>query len=111
MNASCQTLTPALVLLMSVATGLSVVSNACLQPLLHTFARQVNLSVSSAGFIVMTAQSGYACDLRRLMPSGDVSVRRGPIAGRRLMAAGSLMTLTNLLIMWRGYRPASVKKA
>ena len=50
MNATRQGLTPALVMLMSVATGLCVASNYYVQPLLNTIAQQFDLSVSLAGF-------------------------------------------------------------
>lgn len=58
-----QGLSPALILLMSVATGLAVASNYYAQPLLDTIARAFNLSASSAGFIVTAAQLGYAAGL------------------------------------------------
>ncbi|HAB23957.1 MAG TPA: MFS transporter, partial [Pantoea sp.] len=88
MNAHRHTLTPALVLLMSVATGLSVASNYYVQPLLNTVAQNFNLSVSMAGFIVTTAQLGYACGLLLLVPLGDMLERRALIVGMSLLAAG-----------------------
>lgn len=45
-------LSPALIVLMSVATGLAVASNYYAQPLLDTIAHHFSLSASSAGFIV-----------------------------------------------------------
>lgn len=45
-------LSPALIVLMSIATGLAVASNYYAQPLLDTIARNFSLSASSAGFIV-----------------------------------------------------------
>ncbi|EFK7016464.1 MFS transporter [Escherichia coli] len=44
-------LSPALIVLMSIATGLAVASNYYAQPLLDTIARNFSLSASSAGFI------------------------------------------------------------
>ncbi|CAG8932371.1 unnamed protein product [Penicillium salamii] len=79
MNATRQGLTPALVILMSVATGLCVASNYYVQPLLNTIAQQFDLSVSLAGFIVTTAQLGYACGLLLLVPLGDRFERRSLI--------------------------------
>ncbi len=52
-------LSPALIVLMSIATGLAVASNYYAQPLLDTIARNFSLSASSAGFIVTAAQLGY----------------------------------------------------
>lgn len=95
MNAHRHTLTPALVLLMSVATGLSVASNYYVQPL-NTVAQNFNLSVSMAGFIVTTAQLGYACGLLLLVPLGDMLERRALIVGMSLLAAGGMvMTATS----------------
>ena len=91
MNASRQRLTPALVLLMSVATGLSVASNYYVQPLLHTIAQQFDLSVNVAGFIVTVAQLGYACGLLLLVPLGDMLERRGLIVVMSLLAAGGMV--------------------
>ncbi|EIG0369796.1 MFS transporter [Salmonella enterica] len=51
-------LSPALIVLMSVATGLAVASNYYAQPLLDTIAHHFSLSASSAGFIVTAAQLG-----------------------------------------------------
>lgn len=56
-------LSPALIVLMSVATGLAVASNYYAQPLLDTIAHHFSLSASSAGFIVTAAQLGYAAGL------------------------------------------------
>ncbi|ORM94578.1 MFS transporter [Pantoea cypripedii] len=91
MNASHQGLNSALVALMSVATGLAVASNYYVQPLLDTIAHQFNLSVSLAGFIVTTAQLGYACGLLLLVPLGDMLERRSLIASMSLLAAGGMM--------------------
>ncbi|WP_409074763.1 MFS transporter [Pantoea sp. C3] len=91
MNASRQRLTPALVLLMSIATGLSVASNYYVQPLLHTIAQQFDLSVNLAGFIVTVAQLGYACGLLLLVPLGDMLERRGLIVVMSLLAAGGMV--------------------
>ncbi|MDO6409573.1 MFS transporter [Pantoea phytobeneficialis] len=91
MNASHQGLSSALVALMSVATGLAVASNYYVQPLLDTIAHQFNLSVSLAGFIVTTAQLGYACGLLLLVPLGDMLERRALIVSMSLLAAGGMM--------------------
>lgn len=84
-------LTPSLVALMSMATGLSVACNHYVQPLLETVARTFHLSVNQAGFIVTTAQLGYAAGLLLLVPLGDMLERRGLIVIMSLLAAGGMV--------------------
>ncbi|ARJ42671.1 MFS transporter [Pantoea alhagi] len=91
MNSKSQGLSPALVALMSIATGLAVASNYYAQPLLDTIARSFNLSVNQAGFIITTAQLGYAAGLLLLVPLGDRLERRGLIVGMSLLAAGGMV--------------------
>ncbi len=93
MTTSRPGLTPALVGLMSVATGLCVASNYYIQPLLHTIAQHFDLSVALAGFIVTTAQLGYACGLLLLVPLGDMLERRGLIVGMIVMAAVGMVII------------------
>lgn len=93
MKSSQASLTPSLVLLMSVATGLSVACNYYVQPLLETVARTFALSVNQAGFIVTTAQLGYAVGLLLLVPLGDMLERRGLIVGMSLLAAGGMVII------------------
>ncbi|AFJ46023.1 MFS transporter [Shimwellia blattae] len=83
-------LSPALTLLMSVATGLSVASNYYAQPLLDTIANAFGLSVNQAGFIVTAAQLGYAAGLLFLVPLGDMFERRALIVTMTLLSAGGL---------------------
>ena len=91
MTKTAQGLSPALILLMSVATGLAVASNYYAQPLLDTIARAFNLSASSAGFIVTAAQLGYAAGLLFLVPLGDMFERRMLIVSMTLPAAGGML--------------------
>ena len=91
MTKTTQGLSPALILLMSVATGLAVASNYYAQPLLDTIARAFNLSASSAGFIVTAAQLGYAAGLLFLVPLGDMFERRMLIVTMTLLAAGGML--------------------
>lgn len=91
MTKTTQGLSPALILLMSVATGLAVASNYYAQPLLDTIARAFNLSASSAGFIVTAAQLGYAAGLLFLVPLGDMFKRRMLIVSMTLLAAGGML--------------------
>lgn len=97
-NASANTspLTPALTLLMAVATGLAVASNYYAQPLLETIARAFSLSVNQAGFIVTTAQMGYAAGLLLIVPLGDMFERRALIVSMTLLAAcGMIITASS----------------
>jgi len=97
-------LSPALIILMAVATGLAVASNYYPQPLLETIARAFHLSVNQAGFIVTVAQLGYACGLMFIVPLGDMFERRGLIVLMTLLSAAGLLitamapTLTIMLI-------------
>ncbi|AXF63561.1 MULTISPECIES: MFS transporter [unclassified Leclercia] len=91
MTKTPQGLSPALILLMSVATGLAVASNYYAQPLLDTIARNFSLSASSAGFIVTAAQLGYAVGLLFLVPLGDMFERRALIVSMTLLAAGGML--------------------
>lgn len=91
MTKTTQGLSPALILLMSVATGLAVASNYYAQPLLDTIARAFSLSASSAGFIVTAAQLGYAAGLLFLVPLGDMFERRRLIVSMTLLAAGGML--------------------
>lgn len=84
-------LSPALIVLMSVATGLAVASNYYAQPLLDTIARAFSLSVNQAGFIVTAAQLGYAAGLLLLVPLGDMFERRKLIVFMTLLAAGGML--------------------
>ncbi len=84
-------LSPALIVLMSVATGLAVASNYYAQPLLDTIARNFALSASTAGFIVTAAQLGYAAGLLFLVPLGDMFERRTLIVSMTLLAAGGML--------------------
>lgn len=98
------TLSPALIVLMAVATGLAVASNYYPQPLLETIARAFDLSVNQAGFIVTVAQLGYACGLMFIVPLGDMFERRSLIVLMTLLSAAGLLitamapTLTIMLI-------------
>lgn len=93
-------LSPALIGLMSVATGLAVASNYYAQPLLDTIAHAFSLSVNQAGFIVTTAQLGYAAGLLLLVPLGDMFERRGLIVFMTLLAAGGMLITATSQSLW-----------
>ncbi|HEY3985421.1 MFS transporter [Cedecea sp.] len=93
-------LSPALIVLMSIATGLAVASNYYAQPLLDTIATAFSLSVNQAGFIVTTAQLGYAAGLLLLVPLGDMFERRGLIVFMTLLAAGGMLITATSQSLW-----------
>ncbi|MFE6687063.1 MFS transporter [Streptomyces sp. NPDC057743] len=63
-------------LLMSVATGLSVAGNYFAQPLLDVIGRDLHLSAGTAALVVTVAQTGYGLGLLLLVPLGDLLERR-----------------------------------
>lgn len=91
MSSPNHSLSPALIALMSVATGLAVASNYYAQPLLDTIAHAFSLTPGQAGFIVTAAQLGYAAGLLFLVPLGDMFERRGLIVSMTLLAAGGML--------------------
>lgn len=91
MTKTSHVLSPALIALMSVATGLAVASNYYAQPLLDTIAHAFSLTAGQAGFIVTAAQLGYAAGLLFLVPLGDMFERRGLIVVMTLLAAGGML--------------------
>ncbi|WP_310607406.1 MFS transporter [Buttiauxella brennerae] len=93
-------LSPALIVLMSVATGLAVASNYYAQPLLDTIANAFSLSINQAGFIVTAAQLGYAAGLLLLVPLGDMFERRGLIVFMTLLAAGGMVITALSQTLW-----------
>ncbi|WP_312952239.1 MFS transporter [Superficieibacter sp.] len=96
MNKTTPGLSPTLIVLMSVATGLAVASNYYVQPLLDTIARAFTLTPGQAGFIVTAAQLGYAAGLLFLVPLGDMFERRRLIVSMTLLAAiGMLITASS----------------
>jgi predicted MFS family arabinose efflux permease len=76
---------------MAGATGLAVASNYYAQPLLPTMAKSLDLSPGKAGFIVTTAQLGYALGLLLIVPLGDLIERRGLIVVMTLLSAAGLL--------------------
>ncbi len=100
MKNSAHGLSPALIVLMSVATGLAVASNYYAQPLLDTIANAFSLSINQAGFIVTAAQLGYAAGLLLLVPLGDMFERRGLIVFMTLLAAGGMLITATSQSLW-----------
>lgn len=100
MNKTSQGLSPALIVLMSIATGLAVASNYYAQPLLDTIANAFSLSINQAGFIVTAAQLGYAAGLLLLVPLGDMFERRSLIVFMTLLAAGGMVITALSQTLW-----------
>ncbi len=102
--ATTKPLSTALILLMAVATGLAVASNYYAQPLLHTIAQELGLSMESAGTVVITAQLSYGAGLFLLVPLGDLFEQRRLIVTMTVISALGLLlsafapSLTWLLI-------------
>lgn len=84
-------LSPGLVIMMSIATGVAVASNYYAQPLLHTIAARFGISNGSAGLIVTVAQLGYALGLMLLVPLADMVERKRLIVVMTLLSACGLV--------------------
>jgi predicted MFS family arabinose efflux permease len=86
-----QSLGPWLVLMMAVATGISVASLYYAQPLLNTIATEFTLSPSTAGSAVTASQLSYGIGLLLLVPLGDLLEKRALIVTMCLLSAGGLL--------------------
>lgn len=97
-------LSPVLIRILSLATGLAVAGNYYAQALLPTIAQDLGLSPSGAGLIVTTAQVSYGIGLFFLVPLGDrIEVRRlitllACLTAAGLALAGLSRHLTPLLV-------------
>lgn len=94
-------LTPQLICLMAMATGLLVASNYYAQPLLETIAAQFGVTAGMAGFIVTTAQLSYAAGLMFLVPLGDKFERRNLIVTMTLLSAIGLVISALSQTLWQ----------
>lgn len=65
-----------LLLVMAIATGLSVANNYYAQPLLASIAHDFGVGSGAAGLLVTVSQIGYAAGLVALVPLGDLVERR-----------------------------------
>lgn len=87
-------LTPALLMLMAVTTGIAVASNYYAQPLLHTLALYFDISETAASFIVTVAQLSYALGLILLVPLGDIFERKRMIIIMMTLSTAGLVVCT-----------------
>ncbi|QSX32865.1 MFS transporter [Shewanella avicenniae] len=90
MQPETSTLSPKLILLMAIATGVAVANNYYVQPLLDTIAQALNVSHSMAGSIVTAAQLSYGLGLFFLVPLADLVERRYMIVLLMLLATVGL---------------------
>ncbi|KAA1418126.1 MFS transporter [Mumia zhuanghuii] len=88
-------MTRPLLLLMALATGLSVSANYLAQPLLDMLATDLGVSDASAATIVTAAQIGYAVGLLLVVPLGDL-VERRRLAVSLLGATAALLVASSL---------------
>ncbi|MBO1271488.1 MFS transporter [Shewanella sp. 4t3-1-2LB] len=84
-------LSPLLILLMAVATGVAVANNYYVQPLLDTIANYFKVSHTAAGMLVTTAQLFYGAGLLLLVPLADMVERRRLIVVMMLLATLGLL--------------------
>ncbi|HCM62455.1 MAG TPA: MFS transporter [Morganella sp. (in: Bacteria)] len=94
-------LTPGLICLMAIATGLLVASNYYSQPLLDTIATQFGVTAGMAGFIVTAAQLSYAAGLMFIVPLGDKFERRNLIVTMTLLSAIGLLISAMSQTLWQ----------
>lgn len=83
-----------LIILMSIASGLSAANLYYSQPLLEEFSRFFNVSSTMIGISAMLIQIGYALGLVFLVPLGDIKERRGLIMTMLFCSAIALLSLS-----------------
>ncbi len=98
-----------LVLLLAVATGMTVASIYYAQPLLEAIRSTLGLDVTAAGLIITASQLGYAIGLALLVPLGDLFERRklvvimafgiaASLAGIGFSSSGSMLLLLSVVV-------------
>jgi predicted MFS family arabinose efflux permease len=80
-----------LVIILAVATGVSVANNYYAQPLLATIRTTFHASAGEAGLIVTAAQVGYAAGLVFVLPLGDILERRRLVFVMSILCAAGLI--------------------
>jgi predicted MFS family arabinose efflux permease len=91
------------VLLLAVATGVSVASDYYVQPLLAIIRHSFGVGSGAAGLIVTASQIGYAAGLLLLVPLGDLLERRRLVVVMSCVTAASLIgmaTAPSLILLY-----------
>jgi predicted MFS family arabinose efflux permease len=90
-----------LIMIMSIACGLTVANLYYIQPLLADIAKTFNVSETSVGFAATLTQIGYAVGMIFILPLGDIKERRNLITAMLLFSVLSLtsMFFSNSIIM------------
>lgn len=88
-----RTISPRLVLVMAMASGLVVANSYYAQPVVSLIADTFSASTTSVGLVVTASQVGYAFGLAFLVPLGDLVERR------RLLTVVLAVTTLSLLAM------------
>lgn len=87
------TLTNLLILVMSIACGLTVANLYYIQPLLADIAKTFHVNQLSIGFAAMLTQIGYAIGMIFILPLGDIKEKRTLIVIMLLCSIISLMSM------------------
>jgi predicted MFS family arabinose efflux permease len=88
------TISTSLVMLMSVACGITVANIYYAQPLLSEIAKFFRVSEGSIGMVAMLTQIGYAAGMFFLLPLGDIKERRSLIVFMLFVAAVALILMS-----------------
>ena len=86
-------LTNLLILIMSIACGLTVANLYYIQPLLADIAKTFHVNQLSIGFAAMLTQIGYAVGMIFILPLGDIKEKRSLIVMVLLCSIISLMSM------------------
>lgn len=86
-------LTKLLILVMSIACGLTVANLYYIQPLLGDIAKTFHVDQLSIGFAAMLTQIGYAIGMIFILPLGDIKEKRNLIVIMLLFSVISLMIM------------------
>lgn len=86
-------LTKLLILVMSIACGLTVANLYYIQPLLGDIAKTFHVDQLSIGFAAMLTQIGYAIGMIFILPLGDIKEKRNLIVIMLLFSVISLMSI------------------